>query len=90
MPTIRFPFRLGRRSLPVLALFGVRPGKAYVDLDETGDYVNREPEIGHYEKVVAAARRFAPDAVVGLGGGSPLDPGGSFGTPGSGFGQTGR
>ena len=35
--------------------------------------VNREPEIGHYEKVVAAARRFAPDAVVGLGGGSPLD-----------------
>ena len=35
MPVTRFPFRLGRRSLPVLALFGVRPGNSYVDLDET-------------------------------------------------------
>jgi hypothetical protein len=32
----RFPFRLGRRSLPILFLFGVRPGRAYVDLDDDG------------------------------------------------------
>lgn len=29
----RFPFRLGRRSVPILLVFGVRPGNAYVDLD---------------------------------------------------------
>jgi len=34
MSVARFPFRLGRRSLPVLALFGVRPGNAYVDLTD--------------------------------------------------------
>lgn len=28
----RFPIRLGRRSRPLLALFGVRDGNAYVDL----------------------------------------------------------
>lgn len=40
---------------------------------EVNDTVNREPEIALFEAVVAAARKFAPDAVVGLGGGSPLD-----------------
>jgi hypothetical protein len=30
---VRFPIRLGRRSWPVLVLFGVRPDNAYVDLD---------------------------------------------------------
>lgn len=35
--------------------------------------VNREPEIALFDAVLAAARVFAPDAVVGLGGGSPLD-----------------
>ena len=35
--------------------------------------VNREPEIALFESVLADARSFAPDAVVGLGGGSPLD-----------------
>ena len=29
----RFPIRVGRRSRPVLRLFGVRDGNAYVDLD---------------------------------------------------------
>jgi hypothetical protein len=29
----RFPIRLGRRSRPLLALFGVRDRNAYVDLD---------------------------------------------------------
>lgn len=29
----RFQIRVGRRSRPVLSLFGVRPGNAYVDLD---------------------------------------------------------
>jgi hypothetical protein len=29
----RFPIRVGRRSRPLLRLFGVRPGNAYVDLD---------------------------------------------------------
>ena len=40
---------------------------------EVNATVNREPEIALFESVVAAARAFAPDAVVGLGGGSPLD-----------------
>jgi alcohol dehydrogenase class IV len=37
------------------------------------DTVNREPEIALFESVLAAAQGFRPDAVVGLGGGSPLD-----------------
>jgi alcohol dehydrogenase len=40
---------------------------------EVNDAVNREPDIALFEAVLAAARAFAPDAVVGLGGGSPLD-----------------
>jgi alcohol dehydrogenase class IV len=40
---------------------------------EVNDSVNREPEIALFESVVAAARKFAPDAVIGVGGGSPLD-----------------
>lgn len=40
---------------------------------EVNDTVNREPEIALFESVLAAARSFGPDAVVGLGGGSPLD-----------------
>jgi alcohol dehydrogenase len=35
--------------------------------------VNREPEITLFEEVVAAARAFSPDGVIGLGGGSPID-----------------
>ncbi len=35
--------------------------------------VDREPEIALFEQVVAAAREFRPDVVVGFGGGSPLD-----------------
>ncbi len=30
----RFPIRLGRRSRPLLRLFGVRPGNAWVELDD--------------------------------------------------------
>jgi hypothetical protein len=33
MSSQRFAIRLGRRSRPLLRLFGVRPGIAYVDLD---------------------------------------------------------
>jgi hypothetical protein len=33
MNAIRFPIRVGRRSWPVLMLFGVRPGNAWIDLD---------------------------------------------------------
>lgn len=33
MTARRFPIRLGRRSRPVLRLFGVRSDNAYVDLD---------------------------------------------------------
>ncbi|SRR6266508_3440497 len=33
MPIRRFPIRVGRRSRPLLLLFGVRGGNAYVDLD---------------------------------------------------------
>lgn len=35
--------------------------------------VNREPEISLFEAVAATARAFGPDAVIGLGGGSPID-----------------
>ncbi|MBL9215923.1 MAG: iron-containing alcohol dehydrogenase [Opitutaceae bacterium] len=35
--------------------------------------VDREPEIALFEQVLAAARAFRPDVVLGLGGGSPLD-----------------
>lgn len=47
-----------------------RAAGATVEINAT---VNREPEIALFESVVAAARAFAPDAIVGLGGGSPLD-----------------
>lgn len=40
---------------------------------EVCDKVNREPEIALFEEVLAAARAFKPDGIVGLGGGSPLD-----------------
>jgi alcohol dehydrogenase len=35
--------------------------------------VDREPEIALFEQVLAQARTFAPDTLVGFGGGSPLD-----------------
>jgi hypothetical protein len=35
--TRRFPIRVGRKSRPVLRLFGVREGNAYVDLGDTVD-----------------------------------------------------
>jgi alcohol dehydrogenase class IV len=35
--------------------------------------VDREPEIALFEAVLTEARAFKPDAIVGLGGGSPLD-----------------
>lgn len=47
-----------------------RAAGATVALDTS---VNREPEIALFEAVLAGARAFGPDAVVGLGGGSPLD-----------------
>lgn len=37
------------------------------------DLVDREPEIALFEQVLAAARAWRPDCVVGFGGGSPLD-----------------
>src|SRR3970040_89083 len=37
MTSQRFPIRLGRRSRPLLLLFGVRAGNAYVDLDSELD-----------------------------------------------------
>jgi hypothetical protein len=33
MATRRFPFRIGRRSGPLLQLFGVGAGNAFVDLN---------------------------------------------------------
>jgi len=35
--------------------------------------VDREPEIALFDRVLDAARRFQPDVVLGVGGGSPLD-----------------
>lgn len=34
MPPLEFPFRIGHRSRPLLRLFGVRPGNAYVLVDD--------------------------------------------------------
>lgn len=47
-----------------------RAGGAAVEVNDT---VAREPEVALFEAVIAAARKFSPDAVIGLGGGSPLD-----------------
>ncbi|HLI04407.1 MAG TPA: iron-containing alcohol dehydrogenase, partial [Terracidiphilus sp.] len=35
--------------------------------------ISREPTVKDFERVLAAARAFAPDAVAGIGGGSALD-----------------
>lgn len=35
--------------------------------------VDREPEIALFETVMRSAREFRPDAIVGFGGGSPID-----------------
>ncbi len=40
---------------------------------EVCELVDREPEIALFEQVMAAARKFKPDVVLGVGGGSPLD-----------------
>jgi alcohol dehydrogenase class IV len=40
---------------------------------EICDLVDREPEIALFEQVLAAARAFSPDCVVGFGGGSAID-----------------
>ncbi|MSU72665.1 MAG: iron-containing alcohol dehydrogenase [Opitutus sp.] len=40
---------------------------------EVCNRVNREPETALFEEVVALARAFQPDGIVGLGGGSPVD-----------------
>ncbi len=37
MTAQRFPIRVGRRSRALLRLFGVKPGNAYVDLNEEMD-----------------------------------------------------
>jgi hypothetical protein len=37
MAAQRFPIRVGRRSRSLLRLFGVKPGNAYVDLNEEMD-----------------------------------------------------
>lgn len=47
-----------------------RGGGTAVEVNES---VNREPDIGMFEAVLAGARAFSPDAIIGLGGGSPLD-----------------
>lgn len=42
-------------------------------LVEVNASVDQEPDIARFEAVLAGARQFAPDGIVGLGGGSPLD-----------------
>lgn len=37
MAPVRFPIRVGRRSWPVLMLFGVRPDNAWIDVDQELD-----------------------------------------------------
>ena len=37
------------------------------------DSTRSEPTVAHFESLLDAARAFQPDAVIGLGGGSPLD-----------------
>lgn len=40
---------------------------------EIYDRIDREPTLGMFQTALAAAKSAAPDAIVGLGGGSPLD-----------------
>jgi alcohol dehydrogenase class IV len=40
---------------------------------EIYDRIDREPTIAMFEAAVAQARAYRPDAIVGMGGGSPLD-----------------
>ena len=51
----------------------VAPWRAAGLAVEICDLVDREPEIALFETVLAAARAFRPDCIVGLGGGSSLD-----------------
>lgn len=37
------------------------------------DSTRSEPTVPHFENLLSAARKLAPDIIVGLGGGSPLD-----------------
>lgn len=64
-------------STPVLASPAVRTllaaWRAGAEALEIAPPVDREPEIALFENVLAAARKFRADTVVGLGGGSPLD-----------------
>lgn len=57
-----------RNAAPLIARW-----RSQASAVEVNDTVSREPEIALYESVCAAARQFRPDAVIGLGGGSPLD-----------------
>jgi alcohol dehydrogenase class IV len=73
--------RLGRRRIFVVA--GPRSAAAGAAVFESWrnaqltvhvcDWVDREPDIALFQRVLAAAREFRPDAMVGFGGGSPLD-----------------
>ncbi|MDE3063193.1 MAG: iron-containing alcohol dehydrogenase, partial [Acidobacteriota bacterium] len=36
------------------------------------DSTRSEPTVAHFEALLATARAFKPDAIIGLGGGSPL------------------
>jgi alcohol dehydrogenase len=72
---------VGRKRLFVIT--GPKVAKATAPLVETWraaglvvevcNRVNREPETALFEEVLALARAFQPDGIVGLGGGSPLD-----------------
>ena len=62
-------------SAPILALAGpvadaFRKGGAAVEVYAE---VNTEPSVAVFEQALVAARAMQPDAVIGLGGGSPMD-----------------
>ena len=50
VPTRRFPIELGKRSRPVLRLFGVRAENAYVEL---GDHLEAHFGVGHLRTPIA-------------------------------------
>ena len=62
-------------SSPLLGLVdpmasALKAGGAYVEIFAR---INTEPSIGLFEQALNAARAMQPDAVVGFGGGSPMD-----------------
>jgi len=65
-----------KRAFLVAPPFGVTHAKellAGVDAVEIESSIETEPTVGGFERILARAQNFQPDAVIGFGGGSAID-----------------